>query len=141
MFPKLLLTAALTFTSGCSLVLVDGPPDFIPANQPVPEGACTVDRTMPFVDAIGATAGAATAIFSSKGNEVRIGLVLGGVLGYSSFSGFRKVSQCRRRMFQPATSRSSDSLFPWSSPDLPLFLWGPVTPRSPSQVDAILSYQ
>ena len=141
MFPKLLLTAALTFTSGCSLVLVDGPPDFIPANEPVPEGACTVDRTMPFLDAIGATAGAATAIFSSEGNEVRIGLVLGGVLGYSSFSGFRKVSQCRRRMFQPATSRSSDTLFPWSSTDLTLFLREPVRPWLPSPVDAKLSYQ
>ena len=136
MFPKLLLTAALTLTSGCSLVLVDGPPDFIPANQPVPEGACTIDRTMPFVDAIGATAGAATAFFSSEGNEVRIGLVLGGVLGYSSFSGFRKVSQCRRRMFQPATSRSSDTLLPWSSPDVILFPPRPVTPWLPSQVDS-----
>ena len=67
---------------------------------------------------------------------MRIGLVLGGVLGYSSFSGFRKVSQCRRRMFQPATSRSSYTLFPWSSPDLPLFLREPVTPRLPSQVDS-----
>lgn len=129
MFPKLLLTVALTFTSGCSLVLVDGPPDFIPANQPVPEGACTIDRTMPFMDAIGATAGAATAIFSSEGEYVRIGLVLGGVLGYSSFSGFRKVSQCRRRMFLPTGSRSSDTPFPWSSPDLILFPPGPVMPR------------
>ncbi|MXW17945.1 MAG: hypothetical protein F4139_01790 [Gemmatimonadetes bacterium] len=141
MFPKLLLTVALTLTSGCSLVLVDGPPDFIPANEPVPEGACTIDRTMPFVDAVGATAGVAAAVFSSEGNEVRIGAVLGAVLGYSSFSGFRKVSQCRRRVFQPATSRSSDTLFPWSSPDLPLFLREPVTPWVPSQVDATLPYQ
>jgi len=116
----------LLFTSGCSLVLVDGPPDFIPANQTVPAGACTVDRTMPFVDAIGATAGAATAVFSSEGDYVRIGLVLGGVLGYSSLSGFRKVSQCRRRMFQPASSSPPDTLFPWSSPDLILFPPGPV---------------
>ncbi|MDE2796449.1 MAG: hypothetical protein OXL34_16660 [Gemmatimonadota bacterium] len=141
MFPKLLLTAALTLTSGCSLVLVDGPPDFIPAGQPVPEGACTIDRTMPFVDAIGATAGAATAIFSSEGDYVRIGLVLGGVLGYSSFSGFSKVRQCRRRMFQPTGSRSSDTPLPWSSPDLQLFLREPVTPWPPSQVDATPSYQ
>lgn len=141
MFPKLLLTAALLLTSGCSLVLVDGPPDFIPANQPVPEGACTVDRTMPFVDAVGATAGVAAAVFSSEGNEVRIGAVLGAVLGYSSLSGFRKVSQCRRRVFQPTTSRSTDTLFPWSSPDLPLLLREPVTPRLPSQVDVTPPYQ
>ena len=126
MFPKLLLTAALTLTSGCSLVLVDGPPDFIPADQPVPAEACTIDRTMPFVDAIGATAGVAAAVFSSKGSQVRIGAVMGGVLGYSSFSGFRKVKHCRQRVFQPVGSPSSDTPFPWSSPDLVPFPPGPV---------------
>lgn len=141
MFPKLLLTSALILTSGCSLVLVDGPPDFIPANEPVPQGACTVDRTMPFLDAIGATAGAAAAVFSSEGNEVRIGIVLGGVLGYSSFSGFRKVRQCRHRMFQPTGSPRSDTLFPWSSPDLTLFPPGPFTPWPPSLVDATPPYR
>ena len=141
MFPsaaKLLLIGTLVFTSGCSLVLVDGPPGFIPADEPVPQGACTTERTMPFVDAIGATAGVATAVFSSKGDYVRIGAVLGGVLGYSSFSGFRKVRQCRHRMFQPTGTPPSDTLFPWSSPDLILFPPGPVVlPR----IDARSPYQ
>ena len=125
MFPKLLLTAALTLSSGCSLVLVDGPPGFIPADQPVPAGACTVDRTMPFVDAIGATAFVVTAVTSSKGDHVRIGAVLGGALGYSSFSGFRKVKQCRQRMLQP-DGPMPDTTFAWYLSDFTLFPAGPV---------------
>lgn len=113
MFSKLLLTAALILSSGCSLVLVDGPPDFIPVDQPVPAGACTIDRTMPLVDAIGATAGVAAAFFSSEGNQVRIGAVFGGVLGYSSYRGFRKVSQCRHRMFRPAQTPRPDTTLAW----------------------------
>lgn len=124
MFPRLLLAASLALTSGCSLVLVDGPPDFIPADEPVPEGSCTIDRTLPLLDAAGAAAGVGAAIYSSEGNYVRIGAVLGVALGYSSFSGFRKVSQCRGRMLQPTTA-PADTLLPWSSPDLILFPPGP----------------
>ena len=104
---------------------MDGPPGFIPADQPVPAGACTVDRTFPFVDAIGATASVVTAVTSSKGDHVRIGAVLGGALGYSSYSGFRKVSQCRQRMFQP-DGPQPDTTFARFLSDFTLFPPGPV---------------
>ncbi len=128
MFPKLLLTAALALTSGCSLVLVDGPPDFIPVDQPVPAGACTIDRTMPLVDAVGAAAGVATAVFSSKGDYVRVGAVLGAAFGYSSYSGFRKVSRCRGRMLEPDGSTAPDTTFAWLSRDLTLLPRGSFVP-------------
>jgi len=106
----LLLTGTLILTSGCSLALVDGPPDFIPVDQPIPEGACTVERTLPFADAIGAGTLLFLAATSSDGDRVRFGIVLGGALGYSAYSGFRSVRQCRSRMLlRPRGPPSSDT--------------------------------
>lgn len=106
----LLLTGTLILTSGCSLALVDGPPDFIPVDQPIPEGACTVERTLPFADAIGAGTLLFVAATSSDGDRVRFGIVLGGALGYSAYSGFRSVRQCRSRMLlRPRGPPSSDT--------------------------------
>ena len=127
MSPKLLLAAALILSSGCSLVLVDGPPDFIPADQPLPEGACTIDRTIPFLDAVGAAASAVVAVTSSEGDYVRVGAVLGAALGYSSYSGFSKVKRCRQRMLLPAGAAAdtmSARRFPGPAPFFP----GPVPP-------------
>lgn len=90
--------ALATLTSGCSMVLVDGPPGYIPANDPVPVGACTTERIIPLVDAVGAVAGVATALTNSDGNAVRFGAVAGGALGFSSYTGFRRVGACRKRM-------------------------------------------
>lgn len=36
MFARLLLIGMLLLSSGCSLAFVNGPPDFIPADQPAP---------------------------------------------------------------------------------------------------------
>ena len=106
----LLLAGTLILTSGCSLALVDGPPDFIPVEQPIPEGACTVERTLPFADAIGAGTLLFVAATSSDGDRVRFGIVLGGALGYSAYSGFRSVRKCRSRMFlRPQHPPSSDT--------------------------------
>ena len=140
MFPsaaKLLLTGTLAFTSGCSLVLVDGPPDFIPADEPVPQGACTTERTMPFVDAIGAGAFIATALTSSDGDKVRIGAVLGGALGYSSYMGFRRVGRCRARVFRPAGPVPPDTSLHRSSRNFTQFPRGPSLPP----IDAKFPYQ
>ncbi len=90
--------ALATLTSGCSMVLVDGPPGYIPANDPVPVGACTTERIIPLVDAVGAVAGVATALTNSDGNAVRFGAVAGGALGFSSYTGFRRVGACRKRV-------------------------------------------
>ena len=106
----LLLAGTLILTSGCSLALVDGPPDFIPVDQPIPEGACTIERTLPFADAIGAGTLLFVAATSSDGDRVRFGIVLGGALGYSAYSGFRSVRQCRSRMLlRPRGPPSSDT--------------------------------
>lgn len=141
MFPsaaKLLLIGTLVFTSGCSLVLVDGPPDFIPADEPVPQGACTTERTMPFVDAIGAGAFIATALTSSDGDKVRIGAVLGGALGYSSYMGFRRVGRCRARVFRPAGPVPPDTILAALFPDFTLF---PPRPVVLPRIDAKFPYQ
>ena len=109
-----LLIGALNLTSGCSLALVDGPPDFIPVDQPIPEGACTVERTLPFADAIGAGTLLFVAATSSDGDRVRFGIVLGGALGYSAYSGFRSVRQCRSRMLlRPKGPTSQDTTLTW----------------------------
>lgn len=98
MYRRLVAIGALaTLTSGCSLFLVDGPPGYIPANDPVPPGACTTGRLIPLIDAVGAVAGTATALTSSDGDAVRFGAVLGGGLALSSYTGFRRVGECRRR--------------------------------------------
>ncbi|MDE2763912.1 MAG: hypothetical protein OXQ94_16900 [Gemmatimonadota bacterium] len=112
---ELLLIGTLTLTSGCSLALVDGPPDFIPADQPIPRGACTIDRTLPLMDAIGAGTLLFVAATSSEGDRVRFGAVLGGALGYSAYSGFRSVKRCRERMLlRPEPPPSPDTTMPWS---------------------------
>ena len=99
MFSRALLVAALaTLSSGCSLVLVDGPPGFIPAEDPLPPGSCTLDRTIPLIDAVGAAGGLVTALTNSDGDAVRIGAVIGAALGFSSYRGFSKVGRCRERM-------------------------------------------
>ena len=99
MFTRLLLIGSLALTSGCSLAMVKGPPDFVPAEEQVPMGSCTVERIFPILDAVGAGAFVITAITSSDGNAVRAGAVLGGALGFSSYTGFRRVGSCKERMF------------------------------------------
>ena len=99
MLTRFLLGVSLVLTSGCSLAFVDGPPDFIPANEPVPLESCTIERVLPILDAVGAGAFLLTALTSSDGNEVRFGAVLSGALGFSSYTGFRKVGSCRERVF------------------------------------------
>lgn len=99
MFRRILAIGALAaLSSGCSLVLVDGPPGFIPPDDPVPPGSCTIDRTIPLIDAVGAAAGLVTALTSSEGNAVRFGGAIGAALGFASYTGFRKVGSCRERM-------------------------------------------
>ena len=107
--------ALATLTSGCSMVLVDGPPGYIPANDPVPVGACTTERIIPLVDAVGSVAGVATALTNSDGNAVRFGAVAGAALGFSSYTGFRRVGACRKRVSpasQGAGLASPASMFP-----------------------------
>ena len=99
MLARSLLTCSLVLLSGCSLAMVKGPPDFIPAEEQVPMGSCTVERVFPALDAAGAAAFVITAITSSDGNAVRVGAVLGGALGFSSYTGFRRVANCKERMF------------------------------------------
>ncbi len=129
MYRRLIAIGALaTLTSGCSLVLVDGPPRYIAANDPVPSGACTASNTIPLVDAVGAVAGVATALTSSDGDAVRFGAVAGGALGFSSYTGFRRVRECRRRTSpapqvpMPALSARTipggPTLDPWPDPGL-----------------------
>lgn len=99
MLNRLLPVVALALASaGCSLAFVDGPPGYVPANQPVPIGACTLDRTLPLVDAIGAGTALVTTLTSSDGTEVRISALVGAALGFSSYTGFRRVGHCRERV-------------------------------------------
>lgn len=112
MSTRLLLGAALVFTSGCSLVLVDGPPDYIPANEPVPLESCTIDRTFPLLDAAGTGIAIAAVLWSSEGDAVRYGAVGGAALGFSSYTGFRRVNQCRDRVIPRLDTLSNDALFP-----------------------------
>ena len=49
------------------------------------------DEPFPLIDAVGAVAGVATALTSSDGDAVRFGAVAGGALGFSSYTGFRRV--------------------------------------------------
>ena len=110
MLTRVLLGAALTFTSGCSLAFVDGPPDFIPADQRVPPGSCSIERVLPVLDAVGAGAFLITALTSSDGDAVRFGAVIGGGLGYSSYTGFRRVGRCRERMFMEPVGPPLDTV-------------------------------
>lgn len=119
MLTRVLLGAALTFTSGCSLAFVDGPPDFIPANEPVPPESCTIERALPLLDAAGAGAFLVTALTSSDGDKVRFAAVGSGALGFSSYTGFRRVKQCRERMFQVLETPSPDTLFPGTLIEMP----------------------
>ena len=102
--------ALAILTSGCSMVLVDGPPGYIEANEPVPLGSCTTERIIPLVDAVGAVAGVATALTNSDGNAVRFGAVAGAALGFSSYTGFRRVGACRARINLAYEERRSLSL-------------------------------
>lgn len=95
----LLLAGSLLFLSGCSLAFVKGPPDFIPADEPAPPGSCSIERILPVLDAVGAGGFLITAITSSDGDAVRFGAVLSAGLGFSSYTGFRRVESCRDRMF------------------------------------------
>ncbi|MCY4398171.1 MAG: hypothetical protein OXE96_02350 [Gemmatimonadetes bacterium] len=101
MLARSLLTCSLLLLSGCSLALVKGPPDFIPAEEQVPMGSCTIERVMPMADAIGAGAFLVAALTDSNGDVVRISAVLAGGLGFSSYTGFRRVKSCKERMFMP----------------------------------------
>lgn len=112
MLTRVLLGVALTFTSGCSLAFVDGPPGFVPANEPVPPESCTIERVLPFLDAVGAGALLYAALRSSDGDAVRFSAVGSGALGFSSYTGFRRVKQCRQRMFQMLEMPSPDTTFP-----------------------------
>lgn len=137
MYRRLVAIGALaTLTSGCSLFLVDGPPGYIPANDPVPLGACTTGRLIPLIDAVGAVAGTATALTSSDGDAVRFGAVLGGGLALSSYTGFRRVGECRRRVNLAYEERRSLSLLAntvsgvptlYARPDPGVLPGGPVT--------------
>lgn len=95
----LLLAGSLLSLSGCSLAFVNGPPDFIPADQPAPPGSCSIERVLPVLDAVGAGASLITALTNSDGDVVRFSAVLSAGLGFSSYTGFRRVESCRERMF------------------------------------------
>ena len=99
MFARLLLIGMLLLSSGCSLAFVNGPPDFIPADQPAPPGSCTIERFLPVLDAVGAGGFLVTALTNSDGDAVRFAAILSGALGFSSYTGFRRVGDCRERMF------------------------------------------
>lgn len=121
MFRRILVIGALAaLSSGCSLVLVDGPPGFIPPDEPVPPGACTIDRTIPLIDAVGAAAGLAAALTSSEGNAVRFGAAIGAALGFASYTGFRKVGSCRERTMpaQESTSGAGERAPLFIAPDV-----------------------
>lgn len=141
---RLLLAGTLTLTSGCSLALVDGPPDFIPVDQPLPEGACTIDRTLPFADAIGAGTLLFVAATSSDGDRVRFGAVLGGALGYSAYSGFRSVRQCRSRMLLKPRVPPADTASTWfrgalmtgTAQPAERIRWVPTSTRAPTETGA-----
>ena len=136
MYRRLVAIGALaTLTSGCSMVLVKGPPGYIPANDPVPLGACTTGRLIPLIDAVGSVAGVATALTSDDGNAVRFGAVLGAGLGFSSYTGFRKVGACRKRVDFAFAERRSLALLTntvsgvptmYSRPDTGVLPGGPV---------------
>ena len=137
MLARSLLTCSLVLLSGCSLAMVKGPPDFIPAEEQVPMGSCTVERIFPILDAVGAGAFVITAITSSDGNAVRAGAVLGGALGFSSYTGFRRVGSCKERMFPGPGGPVLDTVLaqPLDGIALPLFhgplLADPLSTRLP----------
>ena len=113
MLNRFLPVVALVSTStGCSLALVDGPPGYLPPNEPVPMESCTKSRALPFVDAIGAGAFLLPAFTSSDGTEVRVSAVVGSVLGLSSFVGFRRVRHCRERVFGRNEESASLTVMP-----------------------------
>ncbi len=105
----LVLAGSLLFLSGCSLAFVKGPPDFIPADEPAPPGSCSIERILPVLDAVGAGGFLITALTSSDGDAVRFGAVLSAGLGFSSYTGFRRVESCRERMFMGPASALPDT--------------------------------
>ena len=129
MLTRPLLICALVFSSGCSLALVKGPPDFIPAQEQVPMGSCSIERILPVLDAVGAGAFAVTTHTSSDGNAVRVSAVLGAALGFSSYTGFRRVENCKERMFLGLRGPFLDTALvqPLDGISPPLFV-GPLLP-------------
>lgn len=120
MFARQLLAGSLVLLSGCSLAFVEGPPDFIPADQPVPPGSCSIERVLPVLDAVGAGGFLITALTSSDGDAVRFGAVLSAGLGFSSYTGFRRVGNCKARMFMepvdPLPDTTGVGLFHMTTP-------------------------
>jgi len=110
MFARQLLVGSLVFLSGCSLAFVDGPPDFIPADEPVPPGSCSIERVLPVLDAVGAGASLIVALTSSEGDAVRFGTVVSAGLGFSSYTGFRRVNSCKQRMFMDPAGPPLDTV-------------------------------
>lgn len=127
MFARQLLVGSMVLLSGCSLAFVDGPPDFIPANEPVPPGSCSVERVLPILDAVGAGASLIVALTDSEGDAVRFGAVVSAGLGFSSYTGFRRVNSCKERLFmQPAGPPVDTVLAGLFGETTPLF--GGITP-------------
>lgn len=102
--PLLALVAVLS--SGCSLLLVDGPPQ-IRAGAPVPATAdCTTGSTMPIVDII---IGVSTTMMVAEVVDPDDGWGSGEVLMFalpvgffgSSFEGFRRTRRCREFLATP----------------------------------------
>ena len=108
--PALLVLA----TTGCSFAFVNGPPR---GHEEMAEFTCTEDRTVPFVDAIGAglfvVAGALLLVVAEEDEEPETGFVSVGPdsedysrwgaislgisvpVGVSAFVGSRRVNECR----------------------------------------------
>lgn len=113
MLTRILTVVALASTlTGCSLAFVNGPPGYLPPDEPVPIESCTLDRTFPLLDAIGAGSFLVTTLTSSDGTEVRISALVGGALGISSFVGFRRVRTCKERVLRAIEESSALDIVP-----------------------------
>ena len=137
-FAVLALVAVLS--SGCSLRLVDGPPQIRPG-APVPATAnCTTGSTMPIVDII---IGVSTTMMIEEVVDTDDGWDSGEVLMFalpvgffgSSFEGFRRTRRCREFLATPVVAPDTTGLakapiWPMSLGTSPVLLAHPLSPET-----------
>ena len=141
-FPKFLRFVAnrlaapscfLLLLSSCSYFTVKGPPAYIPPNDPVPIGACTLESKAPIADGI--VAGFLTfnlvESFWLSDDEVRDkrsvskrfyimeSIVIIGTFAHSSYTGRKRIKKCRIRTFQKKVQKVTESnpTMLWYSPE------------------------
>ena len=111
--------------SGCSLVLVEGPPQVRPGSTPPATANCTTEMALPIVDLVfGALAGISSLTLGEDEITLATGSALwGATLLYSGYTGRKRVTACRDFLSTPVGSPSPEPVR--LLPDTEGAMWSP----------------